>query len=163
MKKLLGQYAAYNEWANKMITDMVIDLPDDKVKRDIVSSFPSLYKTIAHMWDVESVWWQRMKLQEVVEWPSHKFDGTLLELLQNFHQQSRQWKEWVDLSTEAALQHEFIYKNSKKDQFKQPVYETVMHLFNHQTYHRGQLITMLRQIGITKIPQTDLIAYLRKK
>ena len=86
-----------------------------------------------------------------------------MELSKNLIAQSKQWKEWVDLATEAALQHEFIYKNSKKDQFKQPVYEMLMHLFNHQTYHRGQLITMLRQTGETNIPNTDLIAYLRKK
>ena len=67
------------------------------------------------------------------------------------------------MATEAALQHEFIYKNTKKDQFKQPVYEMLLHLFNHQTYHRGQLITMLRQSGETNIPNTDLISFLRKK
>ncbi|MEO7445632.1 MAG: DinB family protein [Ferruginibacter sp.] len=163
MKQMLAQYAAYNAWANKLLTDIIVDMPDEQVKREIVSSFPSLYKTLLHLWDVESIWWQRMKLQDVVTWPSESFKGTLLELIQAFHSQSRQWKEWIDLSTEAALQHEFIYKNSKRDQFKQPVYETIMHLFNHQTHHRGQLITMLRQSGIKQIPITDLIAFLRKK
>jgi uncharacterized damage-inducible protein DinB len=36
-----------------------------------------------------------------------------------------------------------------------------MHVFNHGTYHRGQLVTMLRQVGVTEIPQTDYIAFVR--
>ena len=86
-----------------------------------------------------------------------------MELNTNIQAQSKQWKEWIDLATEAALEHEFIYRNSKKDQFKQPVYEMLMHLFNHQTYHRGQLITLLRQVDEKNIPNTDLISFLRKK
>ncbi len=163
MKKLLAQYAAYNVWANQRITDCINNLADDQINKEIKSSFPSLFKTIMHLWDVEAVWWQRMKLQENVQWPGETFTGTILELSQQLMLQSKQWKEWIDLATEAALEHEFIYKNSKKDQFKQPVYEALHHLFNHQTFHRGQIITMLRQVGLEEIPNTDLIAFLRKK
>lgn len=163
MKKLLAQYAAYNVWANQRITDCINNLADDQINKEIKSSFPSLYKTVLHLWDVEAVWWQRMKLQENVQWPGETFTGTILELSQQLMLQSKQWKEWIDLATEAALEHEFIYKNSKKDQFKQPMYEALHHLFNHQTFHRGQIITMLRQVGLEEIPNTDLIAFLRKK
>ncbi len=163
MKKLLAQYAAYNVWANQRITDCLVNLPDDQVNKEIKSSFSSLFKTAVHLWDVESIWWQRMKLQENVQWPGETFTGNILELSQQLMLQSKQWKEWVDLATEAALEHEFIYKNSKKDQFKQPVHEALHHLFNHQSFHRGQIITMLRQVGVEEIPNTDLIAFLRKK
>ncbi|MEO6404358.1 MAG: DinB family protein [Ferruginibacter sp.] len=163
MKKLLGQYAAYNLWANQRITDCINNLADDQINKEIKSSFSSLQKTLLHLWDVESVWWQRLKLQENVQWPGEIFSGTIMELNQQLMLQSKQWKEWVDIATEAALEHEFIYKNSKKDQFKQPVYEVLQHLFNHQSFHRGQIITMLRQVDAKEIPNTDLIAFLRKK
>jgi len=163
MKKIFEQYAAYNLLANQRLTEVINNLPDDKINCRIVSSFNSVYDTLVHLWDVEAVWWQRMRLDEQQVWPGKTFTGSVIELSNNLVAQSKQWKEWVDLATEAALQHEFIYKNSRKDQFKQPVYEMLMHLFNHQTYHRGQLITMLRQCGETNIPNTDLIAFLRKK
>lgn len=163
MKKIYVQYAAYNVWANQRIVDSVSNLSDVQINQEINSSFNSIYKTIAHLWDVESVWWQRIKLQEQNEWPSKTFNGSVLELCNNLLKQSKQWKEWIDLATDATLEHEFIYKNSKKDQFKQPVYEALHHLFNHQTFHRGQLITMLRQVGMETIPNTDLISFLRKK
>lgn len=163
MKKLFEHYAAYNLWANQRLTEVINNLPDENITKEIPSSFSSLYKTISHLWDVESIWWQRLKLAEQQHWPGETFTGSVMELSNNLVAQSKQWKEWVDMATEAALQHEFIYRNSKKDQFKQPVYEMLLHLFNHQTYHRGQLITMLRQIGEENIPNTDLISFLRKK
>ena len=163
MKKLLEQYATYNLWSNQRLVEVVNNLSDDALQKEIPSSFPSIYKTVLHLWDVEDIWWQRLKLSEQQVWQSDTFKGSLLELTNNLLLQSKQWKEWVDMATEAALQHEFIYKNSKKDSFKQPVCEVLMHLFNHQSFHRGQLITMLRQTGETTIPNTDLISYLRKK
>lgn len=163
MKKLFEQYAAYNLWANQRIVEMINNLSDELLNKEIVSSFNSIYKTLLHLWDVEDIWWQRIKLAEQQVWQSDTYNGSVMELTNNLLAQSKKWKEWVDMATEAALQHEFIYKNSKKDQFKQPVYETLIHLFNHQTYHRGQLITMLRQAGQTNIHNTDLVSYLRKK
>lgn len=163
MKKMLVQYAAYNLWANSRLIEVINNLTDEQIDREIVSSFTSIKKTVLHLWDVENIWWQRMKLVEVQVWQSDNFTGSLLELTNHLMAQSKQWKEWIDLATEAALEHEFIYKNSKKDQFKQPVYEMLLHLFNHQSYHRGQLVTMLRQVDEKNIPNTDLISFLRKK
>jgi uncharacterized damage-inducible protein DinB len=163
MKKMLSHYAAYNLWANNRLIEVINNLTDEQVDRDITSSYPSIRKTVLHLWDVENIWWQRMKLVEVQVWQSDNFSGSLMELNNNLLAQSKQWKEWIDIATEAALEHEFIYKNSKKDQFKQPVYEMLLHLFNHQSYHRGQLVTMLRQVDEKHIPNTDLISFLRKK
>ncbi|MEJ7611389.1 MAG: DinB family protein [Ferruginibacter sp.] len=163
MKKLFEQYAAYNLWANQRLTEVINNMPNENITKEIPSSFSSIYKTLLHLWDVENIWWQRLKLAEHQQWPGETFTGSVMELSNNLVAQSKQWKEWIDLATEAALQHEFIYRNSKKDQFKQPVYEMLIHLFNHQTYHRGQLITMMRQTGEENIPNTDLISFLRKK
>jgi len=163
MKKMLVQYAAYNLWANSRLIEVINNLTDEQIDREIVSSFTNIKKTMLHLWDVENIWWQRMRLVEMEVWQSDNFTGSLLELTNHLIAQSKQWKEWVDIATEAALEHEFIYKNSKKDQFKQPVYEMLIHLFNHQSYHRGQLVTMLRQVDETNIPNTDLISFLRKK
>lgn len=76
--------------------------------------------------------------------------------------QSAEWANWVSAATEAALAHEFIYRNNKREQFKQPVADVLIHLFNHQSYHRGQIVTMLRQLGATQIPALDYIVFTRK-
>jgi uncharacterized damage-inducible protein DinB len=115
------------------------------------------------MWDAESIWWQRMKLQEVVTAPSAAFKGTTTDVSTSLLHQNKLWETWVKNASLAALDHVFLYQNSRKEQFKQPIYQMLLHVFNHGTYHRGQLVNMLRQTGIEKIPQTDFIVWSRKK
>ncbi len=163
MKQLLQQYSAYNLWANKIITEKIFTLPNDIIKKEMGSSFGSIYKTVIHLMDVESIWWQRLKLQEHVEWPGKNFEGDFENLSKELLTLSRQWDDCVSGVNEMQITHVFGYQNSKKEFFKQPVYEMLLHLFNHQTFHRGQLITLMRQNGVEKIQATDFIVFSRKK
>lgn len=162
MKQLLQQYAAYNIWANKKIIDTANLLSDEQIHQEIVSSFPSVYKTVVHLAEVENAWWERLKLVEHPT-PSGWFSGNFATLSKKLLQLSQQWYDWIAQTNDANIAHVFAYQNSKKEHFKQPVYEMLLHLFNHQTFHRGQLITMFRQLGMDKIPPTDFIVWSRKK
>ena len=163
MKELLQQLASYNTWANGLILDCIQQQTEDKLTASLPSSFGSLQGTLLHMWDAESIWWQRMKLQERLVIPSEDFEGDFKEVAAGLQGQDRQWSEWVVSAQEHMFQHEFIYQNSRKERFKQPVFQVLLHLFNHNTYHRGQLVNMLRQLGVEKIPQTDFVIWSRKK
>ena len=163
MKQLLQQYAAYNIWANKRIIERVLHLQAEIIQKDVPSSFPSIFQTILHMLDAGSMWWQRLKLAEHVERPSNNFTGTVEELTTMLIKNSQQWEEWIEHAGENQLVHVFAYQNSKREQFKQPVFEMLVHLFNHQTYHRGQIVTMFNALGVDKIPPTDFIVFSRKK
>jgi|ERR1017187_1420942 uncharacterized damage-inducible protein DinB len=163
MKQLLQQNAAYNLWANKILLEKIVQVPEEVIQKDMKSSFSSIFNTVVHLLDVESIWWQRLKLQEHVEWPGKNFEGNFEALSGQILFFSRQWSEWVSNTNEVNLTHVFGYQNSKKEFFKQPVYEMLLHLFNHQTFHRGQIITMLRQNGIEKLPATDFIVFSRGK
>ena len=163
MKKLLLQYASYNVWANQKLVDCIDNLTDEQIKRKINSSFKSIYATLIHLWDAESIWWQRVKLQERIIVPSENFKGTMAELANSLSQQSKQWKDWVDSTPESSLDHVFQYYNKKKEHFKLPIYQMLHHVFNHGTYHRGQLINMLRQLGVEKVPQTDFSFWITSK
>ena len=161
MKEILLQLAAYNIWANGLLTNIISALPEEKVTQKLPGSFGSLFNTVIHLWDAEFIWWQRMKLAERITRPGDNYTGDIKELTQNLLQQNKQWYNWIEAAQEHALQHEFIYKNTKREQFKQPVYQMLVHVFNHGTYHRGQLVTMLRELGMEKIPATDFIEWSR--
>jgi uncharacterized damage-inducible protein DinB len=163
MREIFIQYASYTAWANSLVLNVIENLSEDRQHAEVKSSFPSLYKTVLHLLDAESIWWQRLKLQERIDRPGDSFTGSFAELSQRLQQQNKLWLEWVQTTNEMGLQHEFIYYNSKKERFKQPVYQMLLHLFNHGTYHRGQLVTMLRQLGVEKIPATDFIVWSRRK
>jgi uncharacterized damage-inducible protein DinB len=163
MKELLKQYAAYNGWANQRILDVIVVLPEEKQLAEIPSSFSSLFKTVLHIWDAENGWWQRMKLQERIIFPNEHFKGDMKEMTAGLLQQSKQWEEWVSNTSDLMLEHVFQYKNVKGEQFKMPIYQMLHHVFNHSTYHRGQLINMLRQLEIDKVPETDFVLWARGK
>ncbi|HEX6848114.1 MAG TPA: DinB family protein, partial [Chitinophagaceae bacterium] len=138
-------------------------LPEGKQNQELPSSFKNLYTTVLHMYHAESVWWQRMKLQERINLPMETFKGSMQELANELLQQNSQWQQWVNNATEPMLEHVFQYYTQKREMYKQPVCQMILHVFNHGTYHRGQLVNMLRQLGIEKIPQTDFIVWSRKK
>ena len=163
MKEILQQYAAYNYWANQKLFEIILKLDENMQQQIVVSSFPNLYATVLHMWDAESAWWQRMKLHEKIIMPSENFNPTMQETVNELLQQNKLWEDWVNNASLPALEHVFAYQNSKREQFKQPVYQMIHHVFNHGTYHRGQLVTMMRALGVDKIPQTDFIVWSRLK
>ena len=163
MKEILQQLAAYNIWANALLMEVLKRLPGELHQKEIPSSFNSLQKTVLHMWNAESIWWQRMKLQERVTGPMENFNGKMEDAIEGLTLQNKQWNEWINKAQEHHLQHVFQYQNLKGEHFKQPIYHMLLHVFNHGTYHRGQIVNMLRQLGIEKIPQTDFIVWSRKK
>ena len=162
MKELLQQYAAYNIWATKLLTERISRLSDEEINREIVNSFSSIYKTVQHMWLAEEVWWKRLKLTENIVLESDKFMGTFAEMTNIMAKQSDLFKDWVDNATESQLVHVFAFVR-QKEQLKMPVYQMLQHVFNHATYHRGQLVTMLNQLGADKIPGTDFSTFSKGK
>jgi uncharacterized damage-inducible protein DinB len=162
MKELLKQLIAYQLWANQQILAVIYNLPSEKQQIEIASSFNSIYKTVLHIWDAESIWWQRIKLQERIQIPSQNFNGTMLEAGSGLLELNLLWKNWVENASTMSLEHVTQYYNNKKENFKQPVWQIVLHVVNHGTYHRGQLINMLRQVGVEKLPQTDFTYWTRK-
>ena len=162
MKELLQQYAAYNIWATGLLIERINKLPEETTGKEIVSSFPSIYKTVQHMWLAEEVWWKRLKLTENIILDSAAFTGTFTEMTISLAKQSEQFNDWVDNATENQLVHVFAFVRNK-EQIKMPVYQMLQHVFNHATYHRGQLVTMLNQLGADKIPSTDFSTFCMKK
>jgi len=163
MKEILDRYASFNLWANERLLKLVLTLDENMQQQVVSSSFPGLYASFLHIWDTESAWWQRIKLQEHIVVPSKSFTPSMQEIANGLLNQSRQWKDWVSAANEAQLEHVFAYHNSKKEYFKNSVWKTLLHVFNHGTYHRGQIVTILHQVGVTKIPETDFIVFTRKK
>jgi uncharacterized damage-inducible protein DinB len=163
MKEIFIQLASYNIWANNLLFDVIGQLSPELQNKEVSSSFPSLYKTVLHVWNAESIWWQRLKLQERIIAPAENFNGSFNELAHQVITLDRQWYDWINNAQEHMLQHVFLYQNTKREQFKQPVFQMLLHLFNHGTYHRGQLVTIMRELNITKIPATDFILWSRKR
>lgn len=163
MKEILYEMSAYNLWATQRLLSTTSSLTEEQLHKVVSSSFNSIYKTFLHIWNAESIWWQRIKLQERIIAPSENFSGTMPELSKEILTQSKKWNEWLQSTNEMMLTHVFQYHNSKKEYYKQPVWQVALHVFNHSNYHRGQIVNILRQLNIENIPATDFILWSRTK
>jgi uncharacterized damage-inducible protein DinB len=161
MKSLLVSYARYEFWADEKLLEVVLSLTEEQQHREIISSFPSVYKTCLHTWDASSIWWQRIQGHAQVVIPSLSFHPSMHDVANGLLEQDRHWITWLEEQTELSLDKILAYKNLKGESFAQPVKDIVLHLSSHGGYHRGQLVTMLRQLEVEKIPQTDYILYAR--
>lgn len=162
MKPLLKEFLAYHLWANQQLTSCILALDQGYWTKPIPSSFPSLFKTLLHMWDADSIWWQRVEGAAQITVPSTYFQENTAELVRRLLLQNEAWYAWVINLEENAMEQRFMYTNLKGEQLFQPLYQVVMHICNHGTYHRGQLVTILRSLDVQKIPQTDYIQWARK-
>lgn len=164
MKEILLQYAGYNIWANKLIADAMMKLSDAQVDMELVSSFPSIRKTVYHTWAAEYIWLQRLLLAERPVWVAADFTGTFGEACGEWQKASGELLRFAQKQfDDNSFTHMVQYYDQKKNAHKTPVFQVLQHVFNHSTYHRGQMVTMLRQAGAQEIPGTDFIAYGRKK
>ena len=161
--KILQRYLAFNFWANELLLSVISkELKDDLLDKEIVSSFPSLRKTIYHLWDAEFIWLKRLKGESLNDWPSKNFNGTFSEAKEKILLNDKLFIDFVERLNDEKLSESFSYKNIEVKSFSNPRWESVHHCMNHSTYHRGQIVTMLRQLGITNIPSTDFISFCRK-
>ena len=159
-KELLLQYLRYNQWANKRIADVLAKTEPTLLDKEIKSSFPTLRKTVHHIWDAELTWMSRMK-KETLQWPpTAEFKNAPIH---EFTNTSNEFVEYVSEKDEEFFTSATTYHNSKGQPYITPNSDIIMHCMNHGTFHRGQLVTMLREAGISKLPSTDFITFVRQQ
>lgn len=157
MKELLLPMARYNIWANKRISDALLKLEEEQLDMHIPSSFPSLRLTVHHLMSAENIWLQRLLLVEQPVWLESGFEGTFSEACGQWLTASEGLAAFTERQfDDKVFRHIFQYYDRKKKSVKLPVSTALQHVFNHSTFHRGQLVTMMRQAGLRKIPGTDL-------
>ena len=158
MKDIFREYAAYNLWANTQILGTTLGLSNDQQHRTIESSCSSIYKTVLHMWQAESLWLQRLKGGAVVK-PEDNFNGSMEALGDALLKNGALWDAFIDSMSDEDLSRIVSYTNIKGVFYQVMMRRLLLHVFNHNTHHRGQWITMLRQAGATQIPITDFSHY----
>ena len=154
----LKQYASYNTWANGIISGYVLK-SEIHLDHELISSFPSMRKTFYHLWDAQEIWLSRLNHDPVLTWPGKTFTGTINDAVDGVMLSSFELEKKAN---EFPAGEMIDYKNMEGRDFSNSVEEIIMHVVNHGTYHRGQLITLLRQCGFTDIGSTDYIRFTRK-
>lgn len=162
MKQIYTEYARYNHWANERLAGVFSALPAEAFDREIVSSFPSARRTFLHIWDAELIWLKRLQGESLTDFPSKTFARTQVEVLAGLLRCSSDFLAFTEKQPEDFFEKEMRFTTITSGGYSQRAFEMIHHCLNHSTYHRGQLVTMGRQLGLEKIPPTDMIFYLRE-
>lgn len=152
-------YANYNIWANNRLIDDLSEHDDQLLNEELIGSFPTIRAIILHLWFAESGWLSRLAGRGWDTAAVSSFSGNNKELFNSWRITSENFKNFVET---ADLEKEIQFKQ-KEEVFSIPTREIIQTVFNHGSFHRGQIVMMMRQVGITKISQTDYIEWVREK
>src|SRR5574341_212131 len=145
----------YNGWANARILGAVEPLPPEAFQRDLKNSFPSVRDTLVHILGAEWIWlrrWQGESLSKGL--PAAEFP-TVASLKDRFATLDRERRAFLDTVSEERLGQPFGYRDMAGNAHSLRLVDSLQHLANHGTYHRGQITTMLRQLGVKPV-STDM-------
>ncbi|WP_425146066.1 DinB family protein [Deinococcus sp.] len=148
---------AYQNWATARILTALAQLSPEEWGRDLHSSHGGVGGTLSHLYGAEVIWSARLKGEPAPTFAKVAFPDSLAELEVQWTALQQQRRDFVATSGPQAV---IQYANLNGEAQRSTVGEIVRHVVNHATYHRGQLVTMLRQLGYSA-PNTDLIAFYR--
>jgi uncharacterized damage-inducible protein DinB len=158
----LYYYTCYNKWANDLLLSVIeSELSEESLDKEITTSFPSLRKTVYHIWDAEFIWLKRLNGEPFSTTPGKEFKGAFSIVRKNILSLDDEIIDYVSGLDEQRLNSFFSYKNIEGKLFTNKIWQSIHHCMNHSTYHRGQVVTIIRQLGIVDVPSTDFISFCR--
>lgn len=159
LKEYFNDLAAYNSWADQKAMDWLCQITDEQWEQTNVSSFSSIRQTAVHIASAEKIWIDFWTQAADPVYLSANFTGSRNELLRIWKTASNGLETYIKSHPEEELGQSvrFIYPNGNTGQM--PYYQTFAHIVNHSTYHRGQLVTLLRQAGYNQFSSIDLATY----
>jgi len=157
----------YTEWANGLALNAAEKLSDEHLRHDFQISHRSIFGTLLHMAGAEWIWLER--------WHGHsppKKEAWSLwttESCSDLTKLNERWRDVVERRArfmseldESQLAAELPFKLLSGDASSMRLMDQMQHVANHATLHRGQVVGMIRQLGIDP-PSTDLLFYLRRE
>lgn len=157
----------YTEWANDLAMNAAGQLSDDNLRRDFQISHHSIFGTLLHMAGAEWIWLERWNGRSPGRdeawslWTTQSCAD--LEMLKERWRDliDRRW-QFVSELDEDRLAGEFAFKLFSGDASSMRLVDQMQHVANHATMHRGQVVGMIRQLGLEP-PATDLLFYVRRE
>jgi uncharacterized damage-inducible protein DinB len=152
----------YNRWANARILDAVSKITPEQFARDLQSSHRSVRDTLAHILAAEWIWLERWKgtspgaLLNPTDFPTIESLGT------RWAEVEADYAEFINGLTDEVLGEVISYRNTRGEEWAYPLGNMLQHVMNHSTYHRGQVTTLLRQLGAEAQP-VDLLVFMDVK
>ena len=157
----------YMEWANNLAIEAAAKLPDEDLRRDVGISHGSILGTLVHMAGAEWIWVERWHAHSPVKAEAWSLWSTeacpdLATLKDRWGAVTDKRRSFLSKLDEERLAADVGFKLLSTDPSSMKLVDQMQHVVNHATMHRGQIIGMIRQLGLEP-PATDLLFYLRRE
>jgi uncharacterized damage-inducible protein DinB len=157
----------YTEWANARAIDAGSTLSAEGFRHDFGISHKSIFGTLLHMAGAEWIWLERWKGRSPAKDKAWSLWTT--ESCENLASLKQRWRDVIERRTrfiseldEERLGAELPFKLLSGDHSSMRLVDQMQHVANHATMHRGQVVGMIRQLGVEP-PSTDLLFYVRSE
>ncbi|TXK85298.1 DinB family protein [Paenibacillus sp. N3.4] len=142
----------YHVWANKRVFQRLRELPEEILQQEIGNVFPTLHAGLVHIYRVDTVWFSAMKgstyeqTKALLGGIEEKTSGKSLEQLETVYDElANMYRAFLSSDVDLLAVKEYphpvhgiLYANTE---------DLIQHIVNHGTYHRGNISSMLRQLG----------------
>lgn len=163
---MLQRYLTYNLWANTRLIENIAGVPASSIDGLPLAPFGSIHEALRHIVGAENIWLERMKGQSPTDFLGFTEGKTLDELLGMLLAGSQRWVEYATghagdaewMSPDATM----TYATTKGDVFVQVIPDVVLHVVNHSTYHRGQIMSALRSVYDGRLLGLDMFVFARE-
>ena len=152
----------YNAWANRRSLSAAAALTPEQFTKPMSSSFSSVRDTLAHIFGAEWLWLERFQGRSPSSLPDTTQYPDIASLGARWGEFEPRLLTFVRGLTLSDLDRVMEYKTLKFGVYSNPLWQSMQHLVNHGTYHRGQVTTLLRQHGAPAI-LTDLMHFYRER
>lgn len=143
----------YSTWASQRLLEAVEALDPEMAGRDVGASHKSILGTLAHVEMADRIWLRRVTALPFP--PTGEVERDLPEIRGH-------WERFADGLQDSELARVIAYRDLKGNPYETRLDHIILHVVNHATLHRGQVMGMMRQMGIAP-PATDLIFYIREQ
>jgi uncharacterized damage-inducible protein DinB len=173
MKDVFHAYATYNLNVNKSLNSIILGLPDDQIMKKFEVYHVSIYDTLFHILISDLFWMKRIAkayekfpgLEESVvpatDLSKLKEDlgGSREKLINLRGKLDQDIDRFVNDLQDADYLKPFRYKNHKGEEIEKEIWKVLMHMFNHQTHHRGQVSELLDMLKVEN-DYSSLLSYI---
>jgi len=147
---------AHNYWARDRQLQVCAALTEEQFLRNLDSSFGSVRDTLVHLIETEWIWLERWLGKSPQSTLSPQEFPSLSAVTEKWNAVEREMRKFLATLTDEALVKPVTYLSQKGDSFTYELWRPMLHLITHQSYHRGQVATLLRQLGFEP-PTVDFL------
>jgi uncharacterized damage-inducible protein DinB len=152
----------YHYWARDRMLEAVAALTPDQFTREIGGSFKSVRDTLAHIYGAEWIWYARWHGEVPTALPMPETFPDFASIRQAWRDHEKRMRAFIEGLDDHGLERVISYKLLSGQPGASVLWHMIQHVVNHASYHRGQVTTLLRQLGAAPPKSTDLITYYRE-